>query len=67
MINCSLIQSDFGNYSGYKDIHGFSLEITVTERAYVLLKGHNYRHLLITTSLEASGDIDCQASPSIFT
>lgn len=64
VMNCYLIQSDFGNYSGDEDIQGFCLEITITERA--LLKGHNCRHLLITASLEASRGDDCQAPPSVF-
>ena len=58
MINSNLIQSDFGNYSG-EDIQGFCLDITITEWAYVLLKGHNYRHLLITASSEVSRENDC--------
>lgn len=54
------------NYSGDEDIQSFCLEIAITERAYVLLKGQYYSHLLITASLEASREDDYQASPSVF-
>lgn len=60
----NLIQSDSVYYYGGEDNQAFCLEIAIRERVYVLLRTHNYRHLLIIASLEASKDNDCKASPS---